>query len=267
MRAPFLHLLDTAMAFVVEPSALVAWATWPVFSVTSFRILSRLKRFGVQPKIILDVGANVGQFAVAAGKVFSSSTVYAFEPIPECFARLTRAVSGMPSVHVRNIALGAASGRIDFYVNRFSPSSSALRIGTAHQKAFPHAVEEKKINVGISTLDEVCAEITEGPILLKVDVQGYEEMVLRGAKRLLQRVDYLVVELSFQPLYEEEPTFERMIALLREQGLELTCAVDLMRDPNTGVFLQVDGLFTRRYSVSGRSAGDADIGSRQTGVA
>jgi len=213
-------------------------------------MVCRLKRLGLQPKTVIDVGANVGQFAIAAGKIFDSATIHAFEPLPDCYAKLQKAASGMTNVRTSNLALGDARGDIDFHVNSFRHSSSVLSLGEAHKRAFPSAREIRKISVKATTLDDACAGTApEGPILLKLDVQGYEDAVLRGARRLLSKVDHLLLELSFQSLYENEPSFEDMIASLREQGLHMTCAVDFLRDPHTGAFLQVDGLFSRRIGA------------------
>jgi hypothetical protein len=68
--------------------------------------------------------------------------------------------------------------------------------------------------------------------------------VLRGAQRLLSRVDHVLLELSLSPLYEGEPTLDDVLALLSSLDFELRCAVDFLIDPRSGVCMQMDGLFS-----------------------
>jgi FkbM family methyltransferase len=229
-----------------EPGVIQAAVTWPIFSVTSFLMVSRLKRLGINPGTVIDVGANVGQFAVAAGKLFEGTIVHAFEPLPDCYLQLARTISRMSRIQTHQIALSDHSGEIEFYVNTHRHSSSALRMNDNHKMAFPEAREAEIIKVRASTLDEefALAQLA-GPVLLKLDVQGSEAAVLRGGQQLLFRVDYVLLELSFQPLYDGEAIFQDVVAILRAIGFHLKCAVDFLRDPITGACLQIDGLFGR----------------------
>src|SRR5262249_35971035 len=103
--------------FLREPRTLLYFATWPVFSLTSYELVVGLKRQGIRPGTIIDVGANVGQFAVAWGKLLPGTSIIAFEPLPECYAKLQRNLAGVPNAVLHNCALGKERGRVDFHVN------------------------------------------------------------------------------------------------------------------------------------------------------
>lgn len=226
---------------------LLGFVLWPKFSVTSYTMISGLKRQGVLPKTVVDVGANVGQFAIAAAKLFPGVQVHSFEPNPPCAAQLQCNVTKLAAVQVHQLALGRVAGTVDFHVNTHSHSSSILPLANSHLDAFPDARESGVIQVQVSTLDQVFAgQILPSPVLLKLDVQGYELPVLQGGKVFLQSVDYVLLEASFKPLYQNEPLFMEIVAQMRELGFEFLRPVGFLRSPQTGEFLQMDALFQRR---------------------
>ena len=232
--------------FLSSPSAWFALVSWPKFSLTSHRMILSLMRQGISPKTVIDVGANVGQFAVACNKIFSGATVHSFEPLPECVVKLKQNVVKLADVCVYPIALGGQSGEVMFHVNSHSHSSSVLALGELHHKAFPHAREMHTIKVPLSTLDFEMRSISlEGPVLLKLDVQGYEPQVLEGATETLKRVDYVLLEASFRQLYEGEKTFMEIARTMQDRGFEFLRPMGWLNDPRTGETLQMDALFTR----------------------
>jgi FkbM family methyltransferase len=233
--------------FLKSPSAWRAFISWPKFSATSFRIVSSLARQGIVPKTVIDVGANAGQFTVACANVFSGVTVHSFEPIPDCIAKLTRNVSKLGSVRVYPVALGEQIGEIAFHINSLSQSSSILTLGDRHRRAFPRAREINTIKVRLSTLDvEMGSVLLQAPVLLKVDVQGYELQVLHGATKTLERVDFILLEASFSQLYEGEKLFMEIVHAMDERGFEFLRPIAWLDDPRSGEVLQVDALFARR---------------------
>jgi FkbM family methyltransferase len=213
---------------------------------TSYRMVSSLMRQGVIPKSVVDVGANVGQFAVACAKIFPGITVHSFEPLPNCLKQLKRNVLRLGGVLVYPVALGAECGEVTMHVNSHSHSSSILALGERHRRAFPDAREIDDIKVRMSTLDvEMKSLSLEGPVLLKLDVQGYELQVLEGAVETLRTVDYVLLEASLRPLYEGERTFMDVARTMQDRGFEFLRPVGWLDDPNTGEMLQMDALFVR----------------------
>lgn len=221
--------------------------TWPKFSMTSFSMISALNKQGLRPATIIDVGANVGQFAIAAAKLLPGVQVHSFEPNPPSAAQLRHNVRNLKMIQVHELALGEQAGTVDFHVNAHSHSSSILPLANSHLDAFPEARESKVIQVPVSTLDVVFDGVNlPGPVLLKLDVQGYELPVLLGGKKLLERVELVLLEASFKPLYQGEPLFMDIVAQMRELGFEFLRPVGFLQSPQTGEFLQMDALFQRK---------------------
>ena len=163
--------------------------TWPIFSATSYALVRRLQHQGISPRTIIDVGANVGQFAVACATIFPAARIYAFEPNPASAGSLEKNVSGFENVTVFTQALGNEQGEAIFHINSHSHSSSLLPLGEYHKEAFPQAKEVSHIQVPVQRLDDLEDRLTfEAPVMLKLDVQGFEHQVrisLLGGNRML----------------------------------------------------------------------------------
>ncbi len=210
-------------------------------------MVSRLAKLGIMPGTIVDVGANVGQFAVATAKIFPGAVVHSYEPAPESYSKLSGLTSRLSNLKTYQLALGEADGEIGFHVNSHAHSSSALTLADAHKSAFPSALEVKTITVKMATLDRVYDGVElASPVFLKLDVQGYEERVLMGAVRFLDRVDYVIAEVYFVPLYIGEKPAQGMITLMGELGFEFAQPVGFLTDPHSGKYLQFDALFVRK---------------------
>jgi hypothetical protein len=82
-------------------------------------------------------------------------------------------------------------------------------------------------------------------VLLKLDVQGYEGAALRGAEKLLQQVDYIVAEVSYQPLYQGQISFEEIQEQLTTAGFRYAGSFEALISPKDGSILQSDALFVR----------------------
>jgi FkbM family methyltransferase len=148
--------------------------------------------------ISIDVGANVGQFAYAALRLLRPKCIHAFEPCPDAVTALRRDLGTEPGVIIHAVALGAISGELPFHVNAHSHSSSLLRLGDAHRIAFPDATEVAEEKVPVRRLDEELASVElPEPVLLKLDVQGYERWVLDGGRGTLCRASWVILEARF----------------------------------------------------------------------
>ena len=237
-----------------EPGAIRAIGTWPKFSITSFKMISALARQEILPHTVIDVGANVGQFAIASAMIFPDIEVHSFEPVPETVSALKENVRTLPNVKVYPLALGERQGHCTFHVNSHSQSSSILALGKSHLEAFPHEGEARTIDVELTTLDAVFDKVDlRPPILLKLDVQGYEAQTLAGGSQTLKRCDYVVAEASFKPMYQGETPFTEILAMMERKNFEFLRPVGWLTEPRTGEVLQLDALFQRRSAFEGRT--------------
>jgi FkbM family methyltransferase len=141
---------------------------------------------------ILDIGANVGQTALRFRRAFPECQVFSFEPVPHTFEMLRRATSGDPKIEALNYAMGQARGKAMIYTGNNSSTNTMLECG---RDASGNAVE-----VQVETIDMFCEDRRIDSVdLLKIDVEGFELPVLRGAERMLRdgRVGFVYAECDF----------------------------------------------------------------------
>ncbi|MGA7435721.1 MAG: FkbM family methyltransferase, partial [Solirubrobacterales bacterium] len=176
--------------------------------------------FGFDHATVIDVGASRGQFALFAVRRFPEAKVICFEPLPEPRAALTRALGDRVDLHAH--AVGSSAGTAVINISASDDSSSLLPIGERQVEEFPGTQAESSLEVEVKTLDSVvAAEKLPAPVLLKVDVQGLELEVLKGASETLTRVDEALIECSFVELYEGQALADDVIGLMRDNGHRL----------------------------------------------
>jgi FkbM family methyltransferase len=198
--------------------------------------------------LVLDVGANTGQFARQCRAAGYSGKILSFEPSASAHAALLRSAASDPLWTVADrMALGAANGETEINIAVNSYSSSILPMLDAHRSAAPNSVYIQKERVPLRRLDDVVVATvpSHNNIFLKLDVQGYESHVLAGAAQVLAHSVALQLEMSLIPLYEGETLMPQMHANLAAQGFALWDLEPSFRDPATGRLLQVDGIFTK----------------------
>lgn len=216
------------------------------YSISSFQILEGVAVHVKNISTIIDVGANQGQFAIASNNKFPNATIISFEPLPEMYEQFKANVNNNPRITIHNMALGDEAGVIDFYRNEHSHASSALVISDKQKETIPGTSNTTKIQVKVDRLDNVAASWTlHGPVLLKLDVQGYEKKVLLGAPALLKKIDYLLFETSFVPMYDGEPLFDEMHTFLKDAGFEIMGPVGFLEGSDNSI-LQMDLLYRRK---------------------
>jgi FkbM family methyltransferase len=201
---------------------------------------------------VLDVGANTGQFSLAMRSSQPNTVVHAFEPIPHVFAVLQNSFQGDKNLHAHNLAISDSHAIADFEVNEYSASSSFLALDEAYRQMYPAACKTKTIKVNVTTLDRwVENRLLGRPLLLKIDVQGNELNVLRGASTVLPYADYVLAEICMGAMYKGQATFKDIHQLLCGFDLDFVDFFPEKRRPDTLQCLFGDALF-------GRNAGQAD---------
>ncbi len=143
-------------------------------------------------------------------------------------------------------ALGNEDGEIAFYRNAFSQSSSVLDLTDLHKEAFPWAKQGREIRVPIHRLDTLKSELDLMPsIFIKIDVQGYEDQVLRGGEQVIRQADFVLIETAFDQLYEGEATFGAVYDVMLDYGFRYAGSLDQIVNPANGRPLYADALFLR----------------------
>jgi FkbM family methyltransferase len=198
-------------------------------------------------RTIVDVGANTGQFAKTFLRTFPKARVVSFEPIPSAFRELASWASTEPRVSVFNLALGEAQGTVPMIEHtEHTVSSSILPTTAVAVDIWPAQARQRVVDVPMTTLDDALGpEACEPEVLIKLDVQGYEDRVIRGGKQSFQRAAAAIVEVNLDSLYEGQAAFADIVAELNSVGLEYSGSLDqvVFSDGHVVFF---DALFLRR---------------------
>lgn len=196
-------------------------------------------------RMVIDAGANRGQFTLYALARFPSADIIAFEPLPKAREHMVRLFQGEARVEVVPFALGETEGEVDIHLSGRDDSSSILPIGGRQVSLFPGTEEVGTVRASLRTLDDVLADRDIAhPALLKIDVQGFELPVLRGADHTLRSLDQILIEASFVELYEGQALFPEVSRHLEERGFHLVSGRISTVD-SSGRWLQGDFLFER----------------------
>jgi len=168
-------------------------------------------------KIVLDVGANVGQFGESLREKGYDGKIISFEPIPSAYQTLAAKARADGNWDAHNFALGAAPERTTINVANSSVFSSLLSTTHAAAEFSETAVATHPETIEVRTLNEVVAD-TSGNTLLKIDTQGYEKQVLEGGRQMLSTLKGILMELPIIHLYEGTWQFHEAIAFMAAHG-------------------------------------------------
>jgi FkbM family methyltransferase len=197
-------------------------------------------------KTVIDIGANVGGFALEFAEILPNATFYAFEPIPSVFNEM---VSNTKNINVKafNYGLGDKAESISINVNEFSPSSSILELADLHKENFKNSVKVTKETISIKILDEEfkVSDFNKN-IFVKIDVQGFEDKTINGAKQILRHTKVVLVEMTFKELYKDQKLFHDIYMQLYELGFEYNGAFAQNYDEKNGSMIYADAFFINR---------------------
>ena len=204
-----------------------------------------LAKCGIQT--VLDVGAHVGEFARRIRAVLPNAELICFEPLQEPYSKLTQRFEGQPNFRAIRCALGEKAGQHGIRHNEYAPSSSLLPMAELHKQSFPFAVKERTEMIEVRRLSDVVRELSvRDPLLLKLDVQGFEDKVIAGGEDVVARAKIIIIEVSFQRLYEGGPLFDDIYRLLKERGFTYNGNFEQLFSPKDGRVLQADAIFCRQ---------------------
>jgi len=204
--------------------------------------LERLAGLGFQPRSIFDVGAYEGEFAKECLRIWPQTIVACFEPLHQKVEHLNRLSKLYPSIQVFAGLLGAQSQeRVP--LNESETASSVL---------VENIPQNFQVNYyPMRTVDQVVQEYHHTPVpdLLKIDVQGYELEVLKGAETSLPGIRVILAEVNFLDIHQNVPLLSDMVAWLDARGWVAYDVCGLTRRPLDQALWQADLIFVPRASA------------------
>jgi len=200
---------------------------------------------------VLDVGANMGQYATALRRAGYEGHILSFEPLRECHAALVRHQD--EHWHVFNYALGSSDQVRDIHIARKNVFSSFL---PPNQYAAERFRESSRITateqVTVKKLDSVfygIVPVADPRVFLKLDTQGYDLKVLKGATQVMPCIHGLQSELSCKAIYSGMPTHIESLKYIDELGFEITDIYPLSHDKHDMSLLEYDCVFRKKRTI------------------
>lgn len=202
---------------------------------------------------ILDIGANRGQFAKRAFAVFPKAEIFCFEPTKTAFEELHgwAKSSGQGRVFAFNIALGNKREKKEMFLHSdHDDSSSMLQTTKGYERNFPFVKNQQAVKVNQYPLDLAVEELVkksfEKEILVKMDVQGYEDLVIEGAKNTLSKAKACIIEIVNDELYKGQPDFSKIFLLMKSLGVAYYGNLEQVKDHKDGHIIYYDAIFIKK---------------------
>jgi FkbM family methyltransferase len=202
--------------------------------------LTRMKKIGFQPGIIVDIGAYAGEFTTLVKNVFPKACVLMVEPLPGMQDELARICASDRTISLRQTLLGRQNQlAVPFHT---SETASSVLGDTGN-------ATDPSISLPMTTLDTLTVDTPfEEPDLLKLDVQGYELEVLRGGERTLASAQAVLMEVNLIEIYTGAPLIHDVIAFMVQREFRVYDVCTFYRRPLDSALWQMDLLFLSKTS-------------------
>jgi FkbM family methyltransferase len=209
--------------------------------IDSLELLELLRTFN--PRVVYDIGANVGTWTLLCKALYPEAQIHAFEPLSMHAGKFRESTKELTGVHLHEIGLGSRSEKTKMRVTDFSDASSLLPLSkTGKQQWQLRQVAETPVQ--IERLDDwAAARGLPAPDIIKMDVQGFELEVLRGAEHCLAKARWVLLEASFKSFYEGQCLFDELVTFLASAGFRIFAFGHGVALGNPAV--QADVLFAR----------------------
>ena len=204
--------------------------------------LKRIKEQNVIPRQIVDVGAARGEWYLECLSVFPEADYFLVDPLDENKDTLCKLEQDRHNIKMWSGALGPRTCQVPFYTH--GDQSSFL------ESEYSKSDCARKKMTQVRTLDSF---LEDGTIqkcdMIKIDVQGYELEVLKGAEACLKDTELLLIEVSFQQIYENSPLADEVISYASSKGFHIFDICSYATRPFDGKLAQSDMLFARKNSI------------------
>lgn len=203
--------------------------------------------------LVIDVGANYGQFAQKLRKSGYRGSIHSFEPVGECFARLEELARKDPDWHIYRLGVGSEKSTMEIHVSDGTDFSSLLNHNEFGQGRFKRISVKSTETIEIDTLDSILDDVlSQGDlrVLLKTDTQGFDLHVFEGIQRHRHLLNAIMCEVSFIPIYEGMPSFDRSINTFVDAGFSVSGLYPVTRNKDFSLIEMDCVLVNRRKHVT-----------------
>lgn len=194
--------------------------------------------------LVLDVGANKGQYAKRLRQLGYNGYIESFEPVSGVYQELVRNAESDPKWNCHNLALGSQEETKDLNVYSSTVFSSFLHANDYSKNIWRSLETVRTEAVQVKRLDQVFPEIADRTrcrkVLLKMDTQGFDRQVFEGALGMLSSVITLQTELSMIPVYAGMDRPYAMLEIFNQYGFEVSAMECINRDPNSQAVIEFD---------------------------
>jgi FkbM family methyltransferase len=206
-----------------------------------------LRHLGVD--LVLDVGANVGQYAGIHLREWTEydGRIASFEPVSGCYAQCAAAAQADADWVTLPYGLSDAEQTASITVPAGQEDLSSLHGFTEAGGKMIETTTTSAEQVPLRRLDDVIGDIAkpDDRLALKIDVQGHEAAVLRGAARTLERVVLVECEMPLVRMYDSQETFAELLATLSAAGFAPVGMQSNYVDPASGYAMDADVFLVR----------------------
>lgn len=201
--------------------------------------------------LVIDVGANVGQFAKSLRRLGYKGTIASFEPLQQVYRELKASSDLDPGWHAHQLALGAEETIATMHCYAGSDFSSMLPVTDFARERFKWRTDHKGVeDVRVRNLSSIWADTvaTSGSptrAFLKLDTQGFDLEVLAGAEDVIDNIHIIQTELSLKSVYAGAPRYLETLAEIERNGFEITGMYPVSRDKQTLAIIEYDCVMSR----------------------
>ena len=197
----------------------------------------------------IDVGANFGQTALEIIKWGYEGEIVSIEPVLECHNYISSLSKNYKNWTILDrMAVGDYNGSTSINVSEASDLSSILNPTELLNNSYSNVKKKHTENVDIFKIDsiKIFDDIQDRNIFLKIDAQGYDYKVLKGAKKLIKRLSGIMIEASLEPLYDNQETYFEIIKFLHDLGMKPHMISERSFSRKSKQQLQVDLVYFRK---------------------
>tara|TARA_B100001248_G_C27292624_1_gene413225 strand:+ start:244 stop:945 length:702 start_codon:yes stop_codon:yes gene_type:complete len=206
----------------------------PLFEIEN--LLKKIKKC----RTLIDVGSNKGQFSILFRNYFHNTKIYSFEPQSDQIA-IQKKILGVKNISYSKLGISDFIGNKNFYVTKRKDSSSVHRPKSNEMEIYN---VQRVDNIKMTTLDNFFKnKKIKKPVVLKLDIQGHEFEALKGSQKTLKKIDYIIIELSYQKKYFHQINYKKIDNFLLNNSFQQIYQTNIIFHKNK--IFQLDALYKK----------------------